>query len=245
MDKLLKRTVLYLVLVIIIYYVHINVDRTSNKNPNSNKLKLSNNSTNNLDKINKKKNNNLNNNLKDNDEINMQMLIIIQGLENNIRDIEKFQTVSAAGLEFPTIEGETETETGKINMNDIGQTRIIGEPSDQSALDNPVKTQQILDTPQQTIFNDWNSFFNHQSDNPRLNINNLETKQKEILDLYTANNEINIDNIIKNNDNVKLMLEKMNFFLEKNLNKVLYKTNNIYEDRNQKKQQMAEFPLRE
>ena len=236
MDKLLKRTVLYLVLVIIIYYVHINVDRKSNKNLNSNKLKLSNNSNNNLNnsnKISKKKNNNLNNNLKDNDEINMQMLIIIQGLENNIKDIEKFQTV--ADLKFPTIEGETD----KINMNNIGQTRIINAESD------PVETEFVLKNENQKIFNDWNSFFNHQSDNPRLNIDNLETKQKEIIDLYTANDEINIENIIKNNDNVKLMLEKMNFFLEKNLNKVLYKTNKIYEDRNQKKQQMAEFPLRE
>ncbi len=175
----------------------------------------------------------MNNNLKDNDEINMQMLIIIQGLENNIKDIEKFQTV--ADLKFPTIEGETD----KINMNNIGQTRIINAESD------PVETEFVLKNENQKIFNDWNSFFNHQSDNPRLNIDNLETKQKEIIDLYTANDEINIENIIKNNDNVKLMLEKMNFFLEKNLNKVLYKTNKIYEDRNQKKQQMAEFPLRE
>lgn len=238
MDKLLKRTLLYLVLVIIIYYVHINVDRTSNKNPNYNKLKLSNNSTNNLDKINKTNNNNLNNNLKDNDEINMQMLIIIQGLENNIKDIEKFQTV--ADLKFPTItKVNGDIDQNYINMNDIAQTRETGESGE------PVPTELVLNDENQKIFNDWNSFFNHQSDNPRLNIDNLETKQKEILDLYTANNEINIDNIIKNNDNVKLMLEKMNFFLEKNLNKVLYKTNKIYEDRNQKKQQMAEFPLRE
>ena len=242
MDKLLKRTLLYLVLVIIIYYVHINVDRTSNKNPNYNKLKLSNNSTNNLDKINKTNNNNLNNNLKDNDEINMQMLIIIQGLENNIKDIEKFQTV--ADLKFPTIttiDGGSGTIeiSDKINMNDIAQDRII----DPNSV--PVATQQILDTPQQTIFNDWNSFFNHQSSYPGTNINKLQDKQTEVNELDTANNEINIENIIKNNDNVKLMLEKMNFFLEKNLNKVLYKTNKIYEDRNQKKQQMAEFPLRE
>ena len=244
MDKLLKRTVLYLVLVIIIYYIHINVDRTSNKNPYSNKLKVLNNSTNslnNLNKISKKKNNNSNNNLKDNDEINMQMLIIIQGLENNIKDIEKFKTV--AELEFPTItKVNGDIDPNYINMNDIAQTRKTEESSEPGET---VATKSVLNDENQKIFNEWNSFFKHQSNNPKLNINNLVTKQKEILDLYTANNEINIDNIIKNNDNVKLMLEKMNFFLEKNLNKVLYKTNNIYEDRNQKKQQMAEFPLRE
>lgn len=244
MDKLLKRTLLYLVLVIIIYYVHVNFDRKSNKNTNSNRLKLSSNSTNNLNnsnKISKKINKNLNNNLRDNGEINMQMLIIIQGLENNIKDIEKFKTVPE--LEFPTItKVNGDIDKNYINMNDIAQTREIGVPG---VSGEPVATKSVLIDDDQQIFNDWNSFFNHQSDIPGLNIQNLQLKHDEINTISSQNKEINIDNIINNNKNVKLMLEQMNFFLEKNLNKVLFKTNKIYEDRNQKKQQMSEFPLRE
>ena len=81
MDKVLIRTIFYIILVCIIYYVYITYDDKNNKKNNGQYTKLNND--------NKQNNDSKNNNNKLNNKYNMEMIIIIEGLNNNLNNLDK------------------------------------------------------------------------------------------------------------------------------------------------------------
>lgn len=91
---------------------------------------------------------------------------------------------------------------------------------------------------------EWNGYFNHLSENPSQNIQLLKNSQKEIIGITKKNYSDNIDNIIHNNEQLQVLMEKLNYNLLKNLNKLMYKSNKVNDKRQAYLNNVNDFPLK-
>lgn len=192
MNNLSKKTLFYLLFVCIIYYVYITYDKPKEDKNKSKKYKV----------INQKSN--LDNNVDTN--IKLQMTIITNGLEKNLKNTETF-----------------------FDVNNTNEDHYIENTDNKAALSN---------------LNKWNSYFNHLSENPGENIDLLESSKAEIIKITKDNYSDNLDNIIHNNEQLQVLMEKLNYNLLKNLNKLMYKSNKVNEKRQAYLNNVNEFPLK-
>lgn len=203
MDKVLIRTIFYIILVSIVYYVYINYD---NKNNKQNKGQNTN------TKLNNNNNNKQNNDNKQNNKYNMEMIIIIEGLNNNLNNLDKILK--------------------KRNKEDFS-----GEFIDSTDTSLPSTLFNVID--------EWNSYFNHESANPKKNIEIIEDRKDEIFNIFYKNRNINMDHILQNNKQLQHMIQNMNYNLVDNVGKLLHKVDKVNLLRQANMRADNEFPLRE
>ena len=227
MDKVLIKTIFYIILVCIVYYVYITYDDNNYKENNGKYTKLNNDNkqnnnnkqnndikqNNNNKQINDNKQNNdsKNNNNKLNNKYNMEMIIIIEGLNNNLNNLDKI-------LKRRDKEDFTE-EISNINSN--------------------------LPTNLDNDIDEWNSYFNHDSEEPEKNFNLIKKNIEKIRDISENNRNINMHNILQNNKHLQHMIQNMNYNLVDNVGKLLYKVDKVNLHRQANMRADNEFPLRE
>ena len=105
MDKVLIRTIFYIILVCIVYYVYITYD---DKNYKKNKGQYTN-----LNNDNKQNNN------KQNNKYNMEMIIIIEGLNNNLNNLDKILKKRNKEDFSPTFSNSTDMSLPSTLVNTI------------------------------------------------------------------------------------------------------------------------------